>query len=433
MYRRFQNIHWGMVSATSMGMYMKQTTDSRTSDSKNQVHMSNPLHVRSQHFLPPACSTTTSTCAKLHWRHLQAVTTTEADEQDGPPASSPTFLRDSVMTQQHGSLRATKSALDMTMMTKEKLSGMSYNARHRTIEKARTAAIGNVAPGVPGWRRLVHGPISTRINYDGQFMTVQTEAIGRSFKNKVLSASRIYPLWLWVKTGLKTYLYDLWNGMEMILYVTCMAACYCKLQMYFGEADDLEAHCNRFLEQMVGANRTYPLPLKTHSQDFDLTQDAIQQGMLRFSRYNAYYMWTLVPTSLIMWIKLFKYFDVIPQMGLLTKIIAASGRPIMVFGIMSAMPCMGLALSYHVAYGQVLFNYSTIGKSFNSVLLVSLGLFDFQEIYSLAPVTAMSLFWITAILIVFTLVNIFGTCDPLCPSWHLQVCIYSSASVQDSV
>ena len=126
-----------------------------------------------------------------------------------------------------------------------------------------------------------------------------------------------------------------------------------------------------------------------------------------------------------MWVKLFKYFDIIPQMGLLTKVISAAGRPIMVFAIMAAMPCMGLALSYHTAFGQTLYQYSTIGKSFNSVLRVSMGDFNFQEIYSLRPLTAVSLFWTTALLIVFTLVNIFGTCD-LCSSCYLCRCICSS-------
>lgn len=248
-------------------------------------------------------------------------------------------------------------------------------------------------------------------------MTVQTEDFQRSRKNQILARSAIYPLWLWIKTGLNTYLSDGWNALEMISYVAFMAAFYCKLQMYFGEADDLQSHYNRFLASMVGTNRTHPLPLEGRGE-LDLTLDALEGGISRFSLYNAYYLRTLVPNSLIMWVKLFKYFDIIPQMGLLTKVISAAGRPIMVFAIMAAMPCMGLALSYHAAFGQVLYEYSTIGKSFNSVLRVSMGDFNFEEIYSLRPLTAVSLFWMTALLIVFTLVNIFGTCDPLCCNCH---------------
>ena len=98
---------------------------------------------------------------------------------------------------------------------------------------------------------------------------------------------------------------------------------------------------------------------------------------------NKTYLLTLVPNSIAMWIKLFKYFDVIPQMGLLIKVLSAAGGPIMIFAVMSIMPCMGIALSYHAAFGQLLYRYSTIGMSFNTVMRMSVGDFNFEEIFEL--------------------------------------------------
>ena len=48
---------------------------------------------------------------------------------------------------------------------------------------------------------------------------------------------------------------------------------------------------------------------------------------------------------------------------------------------------------YHVAYGQLLPNYSTIPISLNTVLRMAVGDFDFQEIYRLGPTQAVVLFW----------------------------------------
>ena len=45
--------------------------------------------------------------------------------------------------------------------------------------------------------------------------------------------------------------------------------------------------------------------------------------------------------------------------------------------------------------------------SFNSVMRLSVGDFNFEEIFELRPWTSIALFWVTALLVVFTLVNIF--------------------------
>jgi hypothetical protein len=68
---------------------------------------------------------------------------------------------------------------------------------------------------------------------------------------------------------------------------------------------------------------------------------------------------------------------------------------------------VGLALSFHVAFGALVKNYSSPGLSFNSVMRMAVGDFDFDEIYSAGPLMALSLFWLSSLLIVFVLINIF--------------------------
>ena len=63
----------------------------------------------------------------------------------------------------------------------------------------------------------------------------------------------------------------------------------------------------------------------------------------------------------------FKYFNVIPQMGMLIKVLSNASGPVLIFTTVSLVPCFGIALSYHVTYGQRLAEYSTIGSSLNTV------------------------------------------------------------------
>ena len=103
----------------------------------------------------------------------------------------------------------------------------------------------------------------------------------------------------------------------------------------------------------------------------------------------------------------FKYFNVIPQMGMLIKVLSDAAGPVLIFTTVSLVPCFGISLSYHVAYGQLLPNYSTVSLSLNTVLRMAVGDFNFREIYAVRPTQAVVLFWVTALLLVFTLINIF--------------------------
>jgi hypothetical protein len=82
---------------------------------------------------------------------------------------------------------------------------------------------GNVASGIVGWRKLISRPMSKLVNYEGQFIMAE-DAGGSSV---FLKYSVLYPLFLWVRAGLATYMSDLWNVAEMISYICFITAFVC--------------------------------------------------------------------------------------------------------------------------------------------------------------------------------------------------------------
>jgi len=67
---------------------------------------------------------------------------------------------------------------------------------------------------------------------------------------------------------------------------------------------------------------------------------------------------TLIPNSFLMWVKLFKYVDVIPQMGMLIQVLERAGMPVLIFSTVGLIPVVGMAFAYHAAFGQALPNVS---------------------------------------------------------------------------
>ena len=45
-----------------------------------------------------------------------------------------------------------------------------YKLKMQEREEADGQTIGNVAPGIPAWRKLISRPLAKYVNYDGQFM-----------------------------------------------------------------------------------------------------------------------------------------------------------------------------------------------------------------------------------------------------------------------
>jgi hypothetical protein len=63
-----------------------------------------------------------------------------------------------------------------------------------------------------------------------------------------------------------------------------------------------------------------------------------------------------------------RYIGVIPQMGVLLKVLSRAGPSVMIFTIVAMVPCVGLSLSYHVVFGAVVKNYSSPYMALNSVM-----------------------------------------------------------------
>ena len=94
-------------------------------------------------------------------------------------------------------------------------------------------------------------------------------------------------------------------------------------------------------------------------------------------------------------------------MGVLIKVLDMALGPVLIFACVAMIPVVGLALSYHVAFGQNLKPYSSSFMSLNTLMRMAVDDFDFDEIFLAEPRTALLLFWASAILLVFVLANIF--------------------------
>lgn len=338
----FENADWGVVSATSMGMYMGGV-----------------------------------------YRDIKGNSAVSTDAE--ATTDNPTF-------EDEGSSQGDSPALSGS-------SADQWQAHQKLDDDRVQVLVGNVSPGTPGWRKLVTKPMSLRVNYEGQFIV-------HSRKNsKLLKYTKLYPLYLWLRAGLRTYMTDFWNVAEMASYLCFIVAFVFKIKMNIEEAPQIQTVYDNLLS--MNTESIHRTSSDVSEQDMVRTEDELAGHIEMFQLYTYYYMITLVPNSMLMWFKLFKYFNVIPQMGMLIKVLGSASGPVLIFTTVSLVPCFGIALSYHVAYGQLLPNYSTIPISLNTVLRMSVGDFNFQEIFKLGPVLAVVLFWVTALLLVFTLINIF--------------------------
>ena len=195
--------------------------------------------------------------------------------------------------------------------------------------------------------------------------------------------------YLWISSGFRHYLLDPWNGLEFSSYALFVIACGAKVFMAFlagSLKDEYEAVLRGEVETMGNT-------------------------MAIFTAADGLYMFTLTLNAPMMCFQMFKFIDVVPQLGLLIMVLQKAAGPVCVFSFVALIPVSGMAMAFHIAYGQKLLNYSTWGSSLNAVMQMSVGLFDYQEV-ELArsgewfPTTVL-LFWLSTLLIVFVLVNIF--------------------------
>jgi hypothetical protein len=241
--------------------------------------------------------------------------------------------------------------------------------------RSRAAALER---GTRDWRTWIPPGGEMLVNYDGQFIC---SSDGFSAWKK---RSAIFPMYLWLSRGIKTYLGDAWNCIEFIMSLVFLLQFFYKVRML----------------QMASV--------------LDVERVAVQEGtqqsldkLLDFAEMNSYYMWGLTTNAVLIWIKLFKFLGVIPQMGVLLKVLGAAGPSVMIFTLVAMVPCIGLSLAYHVAFGHAIKEYSTMAKALNTLMRMAVGDFDFDLIYSTNPTVATVLFWASSLLITVVLTNIF--------------------------
>merc|ERR1711871_1250189 len=151
---------------------------------------------------------------------------------------------------------------------------------------------------------------------------------------------------------------DFWNVAEMVSYLCFITAFLFKIKMNVNEAPLIQSVYDELL--LMKTQVMHNTTSDTTEDDIVKIEEALAGHLAVFQQYTYYYMITLVPNSMLMWFKLFKYFNVIPQMGMLIKVLSSASGPDLIFTTVSLVPCIGIALSYHVAYGQLLPNYSTV-------------------------------------------------------------------------
>ena len=68
-------------------------------------------------------------------------------------------------------------------------------------------------------------------------------------------------------------------------------------------------------------------------------------------------------------------------MGVLLKVLGKAGPSVLIFSIVAMVPSIGLSLSYHVAFGAQIKNYSTLSLSLNT--LSTFLRFDEESLHSI--------------------------------------------------
>jgi hypothetical protein len=204
--------------------------------------------------------------------------------------------------------------------------------------------------GMEDWSRLLSFHIRSLVNMDGQFIQDDSPGTADAIAKYATRIPVLLPLLLWLKYGLATYVADMWNSIEFVTYLLFILAFYCKIQMHV-LASQIES---QYEATMAG--------------------DELHMSLLDdYSDLNWWYMFTMMPNGLLMWIKLFKYVEVIPQMGVLIKVLSQAIGPVLIFTLTAMIPCVGLALSYHAKFGATVKNYSTVLGSLNTLMRMAVG------------------------------------------------------------
>jgi len=112
-------------------------------------------------------------------------------------------------------------------------------------------------------------------------------------------------------------------------------------------------------------------------------------------------------TALLLFLKVFKYLAVIPQMDILFATLRVAGLELLLFSLLFLIVVLGFAMSFYMAFGLDVHGYRTISNALLSLFQMVLGIFDYEELQASNRVLAPLLFSTFVVLVVLILMNIF--------------------------
>ena len=111
--------------------------------------------------------------------------------------------------------------------------------------------------------------------------------------------------------------------------------------------------------------------------------------------------------ALLLFLKVFKYLALAPQMDLLFGTLQVAGLELVLFSFLFSIVILGFAMAFYMAFGLEVHGYRSVSASLISLFQLVLGIFDYDELWSANRVLAPVLFGSFAVLVILILMNIF--------------------------
>jgi WD40 repeat protein len=177
------------------------------------------------------------------------------------------------------------------------------------------------------------------------------------------------------------YLLDVWTLLELV-NVTLFFAAFSLRWMWFVES-----------AQLTGS----------HQRPFDVRQYPIELDNLRVNFLAQVYLNSI--NTVLTYLKLLKYVQLNDKLNILTRTLAISANNI--FGVLWLFVYFVFAFSMcgYVLFGENVFDYRTIDASYNSLLRLLVGDYDYDALSFTARGAALIFFWSYTVLSLFVLLN----------------------------
>eukprot|EP00003_Mantamonas_plastica_P032702 TRINITY_DN9024_c0_g1_i18.p1 TRINITY_DN9024_c0_g1~~TRINITY_DN9024_c0_g1_i18.p1 ORF type:complete len:560 (-),score=204.91 TRINITY_DN9024_c0_g1_i18:1382-3061(-) len=134
----------------------------------------------------------------------------------------------------------------------------------------------------------------------------------------------------------------------------------------------------------------------TEFYDFQTVAQTLDQEV-NMNAFNAF----------LCYFKVFKYIQMLPKMDQLFKTLGVASTDLLLFLVVFFIIFFGYAVAFHLAFGVDVEAYSTLARSFSSLVISILGEFDYPELRQSNRVLAPLFFFSFIVLCTFILLNMF--------------------------